>query len=113
MLFDPREEYLEPRLRLYRLRDDNYLPVVGRFHLETLGLDLVVVDDQLRLLDPATNSLLPKAAERVNQAESALVQTESALVQAESARADSERQRVELERRLRELEEASGGEASG
>ncbi|MCA9792402.1 MAG: Uma2 family endonuclease, partial [Candidatus Eremiobacteraeota bacterium] len=140
VLFDPREEYLEPRLRLYRLRDDNYLPVVGRFHLETLGLELVVLDDQLRLLDPATNSLLPKAVERVDQAESALGQTESALAQAESARAeaesarakaesdlaeaesarakaesdlaDSERQRAELQRRLRELEKASGGEAS-
>ena len=43
VIFDPLEEYLEPRLRLYRLSGEEYLPVVGNpIALETVNLELHV-----------------------------------------------------------------------
>lgn len=67
-IFDPLKEYLEPRLRLYRLAGDDYVPVTGNpLQLETLGLELRVVEDSLRLFNPSSNSLLPTQAETINK----------------------------------------------
>lgn len=66
-IFDPLKEYLEPRLRLYRLAGDDYVPVTGNpLQLETLGLQLRVVEDTLRLFNPLTASLLPTRTETVS-----------------------------------------------
>ncbi len=64
VLFDPRREYLEPRLRLFRLAGEDYLPVVGRLYLETVGLELATIDDKLRLVDPETRAVLATRRER-------------------------------------------------
>ncbi len=36
VLFDPREDYLKPRLGLFRLQGENFVPVVGDMRLATL-----------------------------------------------------------------------------
>jgi Uma2 family endonuclease len=59
-LFDPRGDYLKPRLQGYRLVGGVYVPlevVNGRLHSERLRLDLVQDGDVLRLQDPATGEL--------------------------------------------------------
>lgn len=70
VLFDPREEYLEPRLRLYRLTPEGYrLLAPGDVLLETLGLELVVLEGALRLRDPGSGALLPTRMESEARAE--------------------------------------------
>ncbi len=102
VLFDPREDYLKPRLRLFRLKGENFVPVVGDMTLTTVGLELVVQDNELRLRDPATGDLLAtddeiadafEAKMRVLEAsqealaakEGALAETEGALAQTKEA----------------------------
>jgi len=60
-LFDPYEEYLEPRLQGYRLRAGEFLPIEpisGRLPSEGTGLHLEADGWQLRLYDPATGKWL-------------------------------------------------------
>lgn len=86
VLFDPREEYLKPRLRLYRLREEDYVPVVPPTHLESVNLDLVLTEQTLRLQDPKTGQLLPTRADTLAQADKATQAQQE--TQAEKARAD-------------------------
>jgi Uma2 family endonuclease len=61
-LFDPYEEYLEPRLQGYRLGRERYTrirPVEGRLPSKVLGLHLKGEGTLLRLFDPVTESRLP------------------------------------------------------
>src|SRR3954451_1103692 len=56
-LFDPREDYLDPSMQVYRLRKGVYQPirlVHGRLPIRVLGLHLEREGQQLRLYDPAT-----------------------------------------------------------
>ncbi len=69
LIFDPLKEYLEPRLRLYRLAGEEFVPVAGRLTLETVRLNPEVVEDKLRLRDPRTGELVPTPQERAQQAE--------------------------------------------
>lgn len=86
-LFDPREEYLKPRLRLYRLQGEDYVPVVGNpLRLETLGLELRVEDNALRLYDPEKRELLPTRAD--TSALAAQAEAEKERAEAEKGRAD-------------------------
>ncbi len=60
-LFDPYEEWLEPRLRGYRLRQGRYAairPVAGRLPSKILGLHLERHGQLLRFHDPATGKWL-------------------------------------------------------
>ena len=75
-LFDPKGDYLEPRLQGYRLVQGDYLPVakVGdRLPSQVLGLHLEQTGDTLRLWDPQTQELVPtpreSAEKRAKQAE--------------------------------------------
>lgn len=71
-LFDPLREYLSPRLKAYRLEGADYLPVVSEPLVSPrLGLELVVVDDRLRLRDAARDVLLPTLEETAARAEQA------------------------------------------
>ena len=85
VIFDPLEEYLEPKLRLYRRSGEEFLPVVGRpLHLQTVNLDLEIVERKLRLRDSSTGELLLTPEERV---------------EVEHRRADAETERANAERR--------------
>ena len=63
-IFDPLQEYLSPRLRGYRLEGEDYVPLVGEpLASQALNLDLRVVENHLRLVDRATEKLLPTRRE--------------------------------------------------
>jgi hypothetical protein len=96
-LFDPLDDYLEPRLKGYRLRQGKYAairPVKGRLPSQVLGLHLEAEGTSLRLFNPATGQRLLTQAERLVQAEQARL-----AVEAENARLRSELE--QLRRRLR------------
>ena len=110
-LYDPRAEYLTPRLQGYRLRAGEYrrLPAVtmlpGRgvtVRSEVLELDLRDLREarMLRLHDPATGVDLPtyRESELAREEEAVARQQETAARRAAEARA------AELEARIRELE---------
>src|SRR5438046_2180238 len=73
-LFDPKEDYLDPSLRGYRLSRGKYVPikqVEGRLPSAVLDLDLYRSGKYLRLYDSRKNRTLPTPAERAEQAETA------------------------------------------
>lgn len=87
VLFDPREEYLEPCLRIYRLGQEGYV-LLGPEEtcLDTLGLNLVVREGSLRLQDPGSGDLLPTFLEtgmRAREAEARAVESEARAQRAE------------------------------
>ena len=94
VLFDPRQEYLDPRLRLLRLAGDSYVPVVGKLFLETIGLELVVVGEQLRLVGP-DGKLLPTPREALAEKDTALAESCGQLI---DTRRDLSETRDELTR---------------
>jgi Uma2 family endonuclease len=108
-LFDPTGEYLQPRLRGYRLVEGQYVTLElesDRLHSDMLNLDLVLEGEMLRLSDPVTGRYLPTLLEEhqaCEQEHQARLQAE-AQVARECARAEQERTRAErLAARLREL----------
>ena len=81
-IFDPLRDYLIPQIRLYRLSQGEYLPVTGEpLHLTTVGLDLEIAENVLRLRVPGSETYLPT------------IKDEEARADAEKARADEERRR--------------------
>lgn len=98
-LFDPLAEYLRPQLQGFRLVAGAYEPVPvsevdGSLVSEQLGLLLVVMNGQLRLIDRTTGDVLPTPDERAQTAE--LRELEARAVAAEERqRAAEERQRAD------------------
>ncbi|MBV9849565.1 MAG: Uma2 family endonuclease [Armatimonadetes bacterium] len=91
--FDPKGDYLRPRLQGYRLTDGHYErlePVNGRLYSEQLGLDFVQEGEYLRLFDPQKDCFLPSP--RVD-----LRRTRKATVALRAAEAEITRLRAELE----------------
>jgi Uma2 family endonuclease len=119
-LFDPLGDYLDPRLRGYRLRRGRYgaiKAVRGRLPSKVLGLHLEQHGEVLRLYDPTTKQLLPTMQERAEQAEQRAEQLEqrTAEVEERAARAEEESERLrreleELRRRLRQRNESDEAE---
>ena len=103
-LFDPLGEFLTPRLQGYHLNAQGvYNRVPGEeIDSPSLGLRLVVHDNMLRLLDPATGTLLPT----LEDAQAALRQAEAARRKEEVARRKEEaaRRKEEAARRAAEAE---------
>lgn len=65
-LFDPRGQYLRPRLHGYRLEDGRYQRMEmanGRLWSEVLGLELVEVGEWLRFWDPDARDWLLTSSE--------------------------------------------------
>jgi len=63
-LFDPYNEILEPQLRGYRLKNGDYMPMIGdRFLSKALGLELRKEDNWLRLYDSKSGERLRTPAE--------------------------------------------------
>ena len=109
-LFDPLGEFLTPRLQGYRLNTDGRYDRLPGEELDSveLGLRLVVRDEWLRLLDPATGELLPDWDEQraaLREAEAARVQAETARTQAEAIRAEAEAARVQAEAAISERDQ--------
>jgi len=101
-LFDPRAEYLDPRLRGYRLHKGDYVEirrVKGRLPSKILGLHLEEHGQELRFYDPEAGAWLPTPREEINQAR----------VEAEAARRQEiqtrQRAEAEIERLRREIDE--------
>jgi Uma2 family endonuclease len=107
-LFDPLDEYLDPRLQGYRLRGGEYQrirPVAGRIPSRILGLHLEASGRELRLYDPQTGEYLLTSREREEQADQRAEEAERLRVE-ERRRADAEiaRLRAELEALRRRAE---------
>ena len=111
-LFDPRSEYLTPRLQGYRLVDGAYermsaVESIDRtltMRSRVLGLELRVRDDTMRFHDPATGEdLLSHGEEHAARLEEAAAhRTVSARVEAAESRAEA------AEARLAQLEALIG-----
>jgi Uma2 family endonuclease len=111
-LFDPFEDYLDPPMQGYRLRQGQYVPikpVAGRLPSRVVGLHLERDGIALRLWDPVTEQWLLTPEEARRQAVEAARQAQAAAREAlETARqaeenlaeleAENERLRRELER---------------
>jgi Uma2 family endonuclease len=93
-LFDPQAEYLKPQLQGFRLLEDFYAPIPheadGAVHSNELGLLLRPEQNLLRLIDPATNQMLPTLDEAVDE----MIE---AAERAANAEAELARVRAELE----------------
>jgi Uma2 family endonuclease len=106
-LFDPFGDWLKPRLKGYRLENDEYVPIAlvdDRMPSLTLGLHFQVIDDSLRLYDPKAGEVLLTPDERAAQAEAHAAQVErekSALAE------ENERLRQQLNRMLRDRKNGS------
>ncbi|MBI2376366.1 MAG: hypothetical protein HYV07_20395, partial [Deltaproteobacteria bacterium] len=93
-------------LRALRLEGDAYVPVLptnGRVTSQNLGLDLGVVEGQLRFFDASAGMMLPTKTELL-AAETARADAERARAEAERTRADAERTRADAERTRAERE---------
>jgi hypothetical protein len=102
-LFDPRSEYLKPRLQGYRLSDGGYVPIAPvdqRLPSKELGLQLEADGNHLRFYDPASDRWLPTPQEARLEALAALQQAEAKLQEKDSTLQQAE---AELERLRREL----------
>jgi Uma2 family endonuclease len=111
-LFDPRDDYLEPRLQGHRLRRGRYAPirpVRGRLPSGVLGLHLEGHGEALRLYDPATGRWLPTPAEVQEQTAAALRQERAARRREAAARRRAEAETERLRRELDELRRRAGG----
>jgi Uma2 family endonuclease len=99
-LFDPLHEYLRPPLQGFRLAGDEYRPIApaaeGALASETLGLELRIVDRQLRFHDPRTRELLRTPAEEVEARQEAERARQAAEERAAAAEAELARLRAEL-----------------
>jgi Uma2 family endonuclease len=96
-LFDPRADYLKPRLQGFRLTKGDYVPIPmtqGRMSSKTLGLHLEPDGANLRLYDPEADAWLPTPDERAAQAEELAAQVQS---QAQRLEEENERLRQQVE----------------
>jgi Uma2 family endonuclease len=104
-LFDPTEEYLEPSMQGYRLRDGVYIPIEsidGRLPSESLGLQLERDGEWLRYYHPQSGRWLPTLEERLLAEETA---RERAEAERERLAAQLQGSTSELERLRQELEQ--------
>ena len=92
VIFDLLNEYLEPRLKLFRLQGDQYISVTDRLYLETLGLELQILDGALRLRE-ASGKILLTPEERAD-AQARRAENEARRAEEEGRRADQQAQRA-------------------
>ena len=112
-LFDPLEEYLNPSLQGFRLREGAYVPiesVEGRLPSEELGLHIERDGAFLRLYDPSTGKRLLTSREERDVAQAGWQQAEAeakaAKQQAEAAKRQRDIDRLQLAEALRQSETA-------
>lgn len=99
-LFDPKGEYLQPRLQGFRLAIGSYESIElrgERLYSEQLGLDLVPDGWRLRFYDPVAGEWLLNVYEQQSRAEAERLRVEAERERAERAEREVERLRAELE----------------
>ncbi|MEQ1565140.1 MAG: Uma2 family endonuclease [Myxococcota bacterium] len=99
-MFDPRGEYLVPRLRLWRLADGDWVEVVSASFgawSEVIGAFLVPdpADEPVVRLREADGTWVPRLVVQAARAEQALADAERAHTDAERARAEALQARAE------------------
>ena len=110
-VFDPKGDMHRPRLQLFRLEDGVYKPVSGRsgpdgslaVTSETLGLELRLEDDRLRLWDPELQEyLLDRNEERARYEEmhARYEEESSSRIAAEQRAHDAETELANIKERL-------------
>ncbi|HEX7378239.1 MAG TPA: Uma2 family endonuclease [Pirellulales bacterium] len=122
-LFDPRDEYLEPPLQGFRLREGTYSPIEmahGRLPSEVLGLHLERDGEWLRFYNPASGCWLPTPEEVLAEEQAKRERAEAQCKQAEAERtrisAELQASVAEAERLRQELADwrrRFGGESDG
>ena len=111
-LFDPENDYLRPPLQGFRLVNGRYAPLTGEtLHSELLGVDLRVVEGELRLFNAATGEMLLDEAESANLIDEQAETIEAQASQLEAARRRAEAAEAELARLRAELEKLRGAGA--
>jgi hypothetical protein len=98
-LFDPRADYLQPRVKGYRLRNGEYIPiepVAGRLPSKKLQLHLEAAGQELRFYDTVTKRWLPNTKDLIEQFRQRADQAKQRAEQ-ETQRAEQETQRAEQE----------------
>jgi Uma2 family endonuclease len=94
-IFDPLKEVFPSQLRGFRLKGDEYLPVVGeQLRSELLGLTLVVEKGRLRLYDSQTGEKLrtheeSEADRRAAEAKAAVAEVNAATAEAKAVLAQA------------------------
>ncbi len=105
-LFDPLDEYMQPRLQGFRLRDISYEAIApeadGDVFSQEMNLLLHPDDTLLRIIDPQTKMILPTFDEAMQERE---MEMERAQIEAERAQAEAERAQTEAERAARAEQE--------
>ncbi len=110
-MFDPRADYIKPKLRGFRLRSGDYVPIKevdGRLPSKVLGLHLEADGTELRFWSPETEAWLLTPAEMREQIEARAERAKASAERAEFERKQAMQQRdkdqSEIERLQRELE---------
>ena len=100
-LYDPTAEYLRPPLQGHRLNDQGlYDPIretSGRLRCQTLGLELLLEDNDLVLLDVQSGERQLTGEEAEHQAW--IAESEARKVESEARKVESEARKVEAEAR--------------
>ncbi len=98
-LFDPENDYLRPPLQGFKLVTGRYAPLSGEtLHSELLGVDLRVVERELRLFNAATGQMLLDEVESADLIDEQAEQLEELRRRAEAAEAELARLRAKLEK---------------
>ena len=95
-LFDPRGEFLSPRLQGYRLIGGEYVRLEttdGRLFSERLGLELYAVGSRLTFYDPKTKSVLKRLRESND-----FIEMQTTQIETEKRRADLQERRAQAEK---------------
>jgi Uma2 family endonuclease len=102
-LFDPKGEWIEERLRGYKLQGETYIPILDR-HSEALKLRLEVEDKLIGFYrdDTGEKLLLPNELAEALQIETQARQEAERQVEQEKQRAEQEKQKAEQERQKAE-----------
>jgi hypothetical protein len=105
--FDPKGEYLKPRLQGIRMAGESYepIPIVdGRLYSEVLKLWLEPDGSLIRMIDPVTQKWIPTPFENALRAESEAAKAQAERQAREEAewRAESESAKVKAEHQARE-----------
>jgi Uma2 family endonuclease len=110
IVFDPLDEYLEPRLKGWKLKNGKYVPLAwkdNRLVSEVLGLHLEADGEFLRLWDPVSGQYIPsppEVREILRQMEEEKREAGQALKKEKRER-EKEKKAREQEQQLREKEQ--------
>ncbi len=101
-IFDPLEEERDPPLPGFRLKNGEYQRIApeasGRLHSEELGLDIGIIQGELRLADPSSGLVLPSPLEGFEAARKALERAEMARPARRAVEEENARLRAELDK---------------